>query len=139
MPAILSAIAWFFRFFIAEKAVNLALKFASLGWLVTLNVAIMAAFIAYGGAVLKLILFVYEKTNQLIDFVNGFSTGGDTVTAWVMDVIKTSGIWNAFVDVYHIFSVPIVSIFVIFAAKLGLKIVHGMRNTLVTYFIAKMS
>lgn len=139
MPAILSAITWFFRFFIAEKAVNLALKFASFGWMVTINVAIMAALVAYGGAVLKLILFVYEKTNQFIDFVNGFSVGGDDLTVWVMDIVKTMGAWNAFVDVYRIFSVPILSIFVILAVRLGLKIAHGMRNTLVTYFIAKMS
>lgn len=139
MPAILSAITWFFRFFIAEKAVNLALKFASFGWMVTINVAIMAALVAYGGAVLKLILFVYEKTNQFIDFVNGFSVGGDDLTVWVMDIVKTMGAWNAFVDVYRIFSAPILSIFVILAARLGLKIAHGMRNTLVTYFIAKMS
>ena len=139
MPAILSAITWFFRFFIAEKAVNLALKFASFGWMVTINVAIMAALVAYGGAVLKLILFVYEKTNQFIDFVNNFSVGGDDLTVWVMDIFKTMGAWNAFVDVYRIFSAPILSIFVILAVRLGLKIAHGMRNTLVTYFIAKMS
>lgn len=139
MPAILSAIAWFFRFFIAEKAVNLALKFASFGWMVTINVAIMAALVAYGGAVLKLILFVYEKTNQFIDFVNGFSVGGDDLTVWVMDIVKTMGAWNAFVDVYRIFSAPILSIFVILAVRLGLRIAHGMRNTLITYFIAKMS
>lgn len=139
MPAIFSAITWFFRFFIAEKAVNLALKFASFGWMVTINVAIMAALVAYGGAVLKLILFVYEKTNQFIDFVNGFSVGGDDLTVWVMDIVKTMGAWNAFVDVYRIFSAPILSIFVILAVRLGLKIAHGMRNTLVTYFIAKMS
>lgn len=139
MPAILSAITWFFRFFIAEKAVNLALKFASFGWMVTINVAIMAALVAYGGAVLKLILFVYEKTNQFIDFVNNFPVGGDDLTVWVMDIVKTMGVWNAFVDVYRIFSAPILSIFVILAVRLGLKIAHGMRNTLVTYFIAKMS
>ena len=95
MPAILSAITWFFRFFIAEKAVNLALKFASFGWIVTINVAIMAALVAYGGAVLKLILFVYEKTNQFIDFVNNFSVGGDDLTVWFMDIVKTMGVWNA--------------------------------------------
>ena len=56
-----------------------------------------------------------------------------------MDIVKTMGVWNAFVDVYRIFSAPILSIFVILAVRLGLKIAHGMRNTLVTYFIAKMS
>lgn len=139
MSAILSALGWFFRFELWERFVGLVFKTITFGKMVLVNTALVVAVIAYGGAVLKLLLFVYEKTNYLITYINNMTSGaGDEVLTWAMDVIKAFGIWNAFVDVYNVFSVPIISIFVIFAMRLALKVLHSLQRTLVAYSVARM-
>lgn len=139
MPAILSALGWFFRFELWERFVGLVFKTITFGKMVLVNTALVIAIIAYGGAVLKLLLFVYEKTSYLITYINNMTSGGvDDTLSWAMDVIKAFGIWNAFVDVYSVFSVPIISIFVIFAMRLALKVLHSLQRTLIAYSVARM-
>ena len=139
MSAILSVLGWFFRFELWERFVGLVFKTITFGKMVLVNTALVVAIIAYGGAVLKLLLFVYEKTNYLITYINKMTSGtGDEILIWAMDVIKAFGIWNAFVDVYNVFSVPIISIFTIFAMRLVLKVLHSLQRTLVAYSVARM-
>ena len=139
MPAILSALGWLFRFELWDKFVGLVFKTITFGKMVLVNTALLLAIFAYGAAVLKLLLFVYEKTNYLITYINNMTSGaGDEVLTWAMDVIKAFGIWNAFVDVYNVFSVPIISIFTIFAIRLALKVLHSLQRTLVAYSVARM-
>lgn len=139
MSAILSALGWFFRFELWERFVGLVFKTITFGKMVLVNTALVVAIIAYGGAVLKLLLFVYEKTSYLITYINNMTSGGvDDTLSWAMDVIKAFGIWNAFVDVYNVFSVPIISIFTIFAMRLALKVLHSLQRTLVAYSVARM-
>ena len=139
MSAVLSALGWLFRFELWERFVSFVFKTITFGKMVLVNTALVVAIIAYGAAVLKLLLFVYEKTNYLISYVNNMTSGaGDEILSWAMDVIKAFGIWNAFVDVYNVFSVPIISIFVIFAMRLALKVLHSLQRTLVAYSVARM-
>lgn len=139
MPAILSALGWLFRFELWERFVGFVFKSITFGKMVFVNTALVVAILAYGAAVLKLLLFVYEKTNYLITYINNMTSGaGDEVLTWAMDVIKAFGIWNAFVDVYNVFSVPIISIFTIFAIRLALKVLHSLQRTLVAYSVARM-
>lgn len=139
MPAILSALGWLFRFELWERFVGFVFKTITFGKMVLVNTALLLAIFAYGAAVLKLLLFVYEKTNYLITYINNMTSGaGDEVLTWAMDVIKAFGIWNAFVDVYNVFSVPIISIFTIFAIRLALKVLHSLQRTLVAYSVARM-
>ena len=139
MSAILSALGWLFRFELWERFVGFVFKSITFGKMVFVNTALVVAILAYGAAVLKLLLFVYEKTNYLISYINNMTSGaGDEILTWAMDVIKAFGIWNAFVDVYNVFSVPIISIFVIFAMRLALKVLHSLQRTLVAYSVARM-
>lgn len=139
MPALYSAIVWFFRTFLAEKFVGWVLKGITFGKMVFINTALFVLVIAYGWAAFRLIMFVYEKTNQFISFLSDISSGGSNeILAWAMDIIRALGVWNAFVDVYNIFSVPIVSVILLYVYKIGFKVLHSMQLTLTTFNIARL-
>ena len=139
MPFIFGILSWIANFFVWLGVVDKVRRYINFAAMVVVNTAITAAVFAYAAAVLSLLLFVYNKTNYLISYVNNMTSGGvdDTLT-WAMDVIKAFGIWNAFVDVYNVFSVPIISIFVIFAMRLGLNTLHSLQRMLISYSIARM-
>ena len=139
MPFIFAILSWIANFFVWLGVVDKVRRYINFAAMVVVNTAITAAVFAYAAAVLSLLLFVYNKTNYLISYVNNMTSGGvdDTLT-WAMDVIKAFGIWNAFVDVYNVFSVPIISIFVIFAMRLGLNTLHSLQRMLISYSIARM-
>ena len=139
MPALYSAIVWFFRTFLAEKFVGWVLKGITFGKMVLINTALFALVIAYGWAVFKLIMFVYEKINQFISFLSDISSGGSNeILAWAMDILRALGVWNAFVDVYNIFSAPIVSIITIYLYKLGIKFLRSVQLNLTVLNIARL-
>ena len=139
MPFIFGILSWIANFFIWLGVVDKVRRYINFAAMVVVNTAITAAVFAYAAAVLALLLFVYNKTNYLITYINNMTSGaGDEVLIWAMDVIKAFGIWNAFVDVYNVFSVPIISIFTIFAMRLALKVLHSLQRTLVAYSVARM-
>nr|DAF96590.1 MAG TPA: hypothetical protein [Inoviridae sp. ctTUL13] len=139
MPFIFGFLSWIANFFVWLGVVDKVRRYINFAAMVVVNTAITAAVFAYAAAVLALLLFVYNKTNYLITYINNMISGaGDEVLTWAMDVIKAFGIWNAFVDVYNVFSVPIISIFVIFAMRLGLNTLHSLQRMLISYSIARM-
>lgn len=139
MPAILSAIVAFFTFGKWDKVVQWGLKIVTFGKILAVNGAIILAIVAYCTAVIKLLLFVYEKSNQFINLINDMTSGASNdILAWAMDILKAFCLWNAFVDVYNIFSVPIISLFVIYATKLLIKALHSFQMTLISLHISRL-
>lgn len=139
MPALYSAIVWFFRTFLAEKFVGWVLKKVTFGKMVLINTSLFALVIAYGWAVFKLIMFVHESINKFISYLSNLSSGGSNeILAWAMDIIRALGVWNAFVDAYNVFSVPIVSVILLYVYKIGFKVLHSMQLTLTTFNIARL-
>lgn len=124
---------------ILEKIANWFLKGVNFASMFLLNGFIVAAVLAYCWAILKLFMFVYEKTNQFISFLSDISSGGSNeILAWAMDIIRALGVWNAFVDVYNVFSAPILSIITIYLYKLGIKFLRSVQLNLTTLNIARL-
>lgn len=139
MPALYSAIVWFFRTFLAEKFVGWVLKGITFGKMVLINTALFALVIAYGWAVFKLIMFVHNSINKFISYLSNLTSGGSNeILAWAMDIFRALGVWNAFVDAYNVFSVPIVSVILLYVYKIGFKVLHSMQLTLTTFNIARL-
>ena len=139
MPALYNALAWIFGADILEKISKWFLKGVNFTSMLLVNGFIVSAVLAYCWAVFKLIMFVYEKTNQFISFLSDITSGGSNeILSWAMDIIKALGVWNAFVDVYNIFSAPIVSIIVIYLYKLGIKFLRSVQLNLTTLNIARL-
>ncbi|WP_169940134.1 hypothetical protein [Campylobacter sp. RM15925] len=139
MPAILAAFGAFFTFEKWDKVVQWVLRGITFGKMVAVNLAIVVTIGLYCGAVTTLLLFVYEKSNQFINLINDMTSGASNdILAWAMDILKAFGLWNAFVDVYSIFSVPIISLFVIYGYKLGLRFLHSIQMTLISFNVARL-
>lgn len=139
MSALYSALSWIFGFFSWSKVVDYIRKRVTFGAMVVVNTSLLVMLFAYAAAILSLLLLVYNKTNQFISFLSDITSGGSNeILAWAMDILRALGVWNAFVDVYNIFSAPIISIITIYAMRLGLNVFHSIQNTLMSYSISKI-
>lgn len=139
MTVLYRILAWIFGADILEKIANWFLKGVNFASMLILNGFIVAAVLLYCWAILKLFMFVYEKINQFISFLSDISSGGSNeILSWAMDILRALGVWNAFVDVYNVFSAPIVSIIIIYLYKLGINFLRSVQLNLTTLNIARL-
>ena len=138
MQAIIATIVLFFRFFKWENAINFVFKAITFSKMVVINVILGALVLSYAAAVIYIINFIYSKFNYIIDYVNNLSVGNEKIVTTAFSILKSLGAWNAFCDVMAIFSPILLSFFVIYATKIGITVFRFVRETLVTFILAKL-
>ncbi|ORI04179.1 hypothetical protein [Campylobacter concisus] len=138
MQAIIATIVLFFRFFKWENAINFVFKAVTFSKMVVINVILGALVLSYAAAVIYIINFIYSKFNYIIDYVNNLSVGNEKIVTIAFSILKSLGAWNAFCDVFSIFSPIFLSFFVIYATKIGITVFRFVRETLVTFILAKL-
>jgi hypothetical protein len=138
MQAIIATIVSLFGFFKWEKVVDYALKVITFSKMVTINVILGGLILSYATAVLYIINFIYAKFNYIVDYVNNLSVGSDRLVTTAMAVLRSLGAWNAFCDVFAVFSPIFLSFFIIYATKIGIVIFRFARETLITFILAKL-
>ena len=138
MPAIIAMIVNLFGFFKWGKVVDFVLRGITFAKMVIINGLLFASILAYVAAVLVILNFIYTKFNYIVDYINNLSVGNDKIVTTSMMVLKSLGAWNAFCDVFAIFSPILLSFFLIYAAKIGIFIFKNARDTLLSFVIAKL-
>ena len=138
MPAIIATIVSFFGFFKWGKVVDYALRAITFSKMVIINAILGGLMISYATAVLYIINFIYAKFNYIVDYVNNLSVGSDKLVLTAMAVLRSLGAWNAFCDVFAIFSPIFLSFFIIYATKIGIVVFRFVRETLITFILAKL-
>lgn len=138
MPAIIATIVSFFGFFKWGKVVDYALRAITFSKMVIINAILGGLMLSYATAVLYIINFIYAKFNYIFDYVNNLSVGSDKLVLTAMAVLRSLGAWNAFCDVFAVFSPILLSFFVIYATKIGIVVFRFVRETLITFILAKL-
>ena len=138
MPAFIAMIFNFFSFFKWGKIVDYALRAVTFSKMVIINAILGGLILSYATAVLYIINFIYSKFNYIVDFVNNLSIGNDKLVVTAISVLRALGAWNAFCDVMVIFSPILLSFFVIYATKIGIVVFRFVRETLITFILAKL-
>ena len=138
MPAIIAMIVNLFGFFKWGKVVDFVLRGVTFAKMVIINGLLFASILAYVAAVLVILNFIYIKFNYIVDYINNLSVGNDKIVTTSMMVLKSLGAWNAFCDVFAIFSPVFLSFFVIYATKIGVFVFKNARDTLLSFVIAKL-
>ena len=138
MPAIIAMIVNFFGFFKWGKIVDYALRAVTFSKMVIINAILGGLILSYSTAVLYIINFIYSKFNYIVDFVNNLSIGNDKLVVTAIAVLRSLGSWNAFCDVMAIFSPILLSFFIIYATKIGIVVFRFVRETLITFILAKL-
>lgn len=138
MPAIIATIVNFFGFFKWGKVVDYALRAITFSKMVIINAILGGLMLSYAMAVLYIINFIYAKFNYIVDYVNNLSAGSDKLVLTAMAVLRSLGAWNAFCDVFAVFSPILLSFFVIYATKIGIVVFRFVRETLITFILAKL-
>lgn len=137
MPAIIAMIVNFFGFFKWGKIVDYALRAFTLSKMVIINAILVGLVVSYATAVLYIINFIYSKFNYVVDYVNNLSVGNEKIVVTAIAVIKSLGAWNAFCDVMAIFSPIFLSFFLIYATKIGIVVFKFVRETILSFIVAK--
>lgn len=138
MPALVAMIVNFFGFFKWGKIVDYALRAVTFSKMVIINAILGGLILSYATAVLYIINFIYSKFNYIVDFVNNLSIGNDKLVVTAIAVLRSLGAWNAFCDVMAIFSPILLSFFIIYATKIGIVVFRFVRETLITFILAKL-
>ena len=138
MPALIAMITSFFGFFTWEKVVDFFFKTVSFSSMVVINLFLYGAVASYFFAILSILDFIYTKFNYIVDYVNNLSGGSDKLVLTAMAVLRSLGAWNAFCDVMAIFSPIFLSFFLIYATKIGIVVFKFVRETILSFVIAKL-
>lgn len=138
MPAIIAMIVSFFGFFKWGKVVDFVLRKITFAKMIIINGLLFASILSYVAAVLVILNFIYTKFNYIVDYINNLSVGNDKIITTAMMALKSLGAWNAFCDVFAVFSPILLSFFLIYAAKIGIFIFKNARDTLLSFVIAKL-
>lgn len=137
MPALVAMIVNFFGFFKWGKIVDYALRAVTFSKMVIINAILGGLILSYATAVLYIINFIYSKFNYIVDFVNNLSIGNDKLVVTAISVLRALGAWNAFCDVMAIFSPIFLSFFLIYATKIGIVVFKFVRETILSFIVAK--
>lgn len=138
MPAIITTIINLFGFFKWERFINYAFRAITFSKMLIINGILTTLVLSYAAAVIYIINFIYSKFNYIIEYVNNLSVGNEKIVTTALAVLKSLGAWNAFCDVFSIFSPIFLSFFVIYATKIGITVFRFVRETLVTFILAKL-
>ena len=138
MQAIITMIVSLFGFFKWSKVVDYALRAISFSKMVIINAILGGLVLSYATAVLYIINFIYAKFNYIVDYVDNLSVGSDRLVLTSISILKTLGAWNAFCDVFAVFSPILLSFFIIYATKIGIVVFRFVRETLITFILAKL-
>ena len=138
MPAIITTIINLFGFFKWERFINYAFRAITFSKMVIINGILTTLVLSYAVAFIYIINFIYSKFNYIIEYVNNLSVGNEKIVTTALAVLQSLGAWCAFCDVFSIFSPILLSFFVIYATKIGITIFRFIRETLVTFILAKL-
>ncbi|WP_459845004.1 hypothetical protein [Campylobacter concisus] len=138
MPAIITTIINLFGFFKWERFINYAFRAITFSKMVIINGILTTLVMSYAVAVIYIINFIYSKFNYIIEYVNNLSVGNEKIVTTALAVLKSLGAWGAFCDVFFIFSPILLSFFIIYATKIGISVFRFVRETLVTFILAKL-
>ena len=138
MPAIITTIINLFGFFKWERFINYAFRAITFSKMLIINGILTTLVLSYAVAVIYIINFIYSKFNYIIDYVNNLSVGNEKIVTTAFSILKSLGAWNAFCDVFSIFSPILLSFFIIYATKIGITVFRFVRETLVTFILAKL-
>lgn len=134
MPAILSALAAVFKFFRFGDIANFLLKKAIVLPLLPIELTLVGILVTYFVNLVILLNFIYTKINELINLINNLSTANGEVLGWASDIAKSLGLWNAFVDVWNIFSPIFLAILLTYGSIVGIKFFSFFRSRLIEYY-----
>ncbi|WP_167496252.1 hypothetical protein [Campylobacter concisus] len=138
MPAIITTIINLFGFFKWERFINYAFRAITFSKMVIINGILTTLVLSYAVSVIYIINFIYSKFNYIIDYVNNLSVGNEKIVTTAFSILKSLGAWGAFCDVFSIFSPIFLSFFIIYATKIGITVFRFVRETLVTFILAKL-
>lgn len=117
---------WIIKFF----GLNYTVSLSKVAIMTTINGLIFASKIIIVGSFITIVLFVFNKFYDLLTTVNTLVSNSDTssTVSWALQVVASMGVWDAFVDTFAIYSVPLISLIVLFLTKKGLTILESIRQ-----------
>lgn len=122
--------------FIKDVAIAWSKRVITFGWMVAVNVASLAAFVAYIYSLIECVMWVYEKINFLIDFIDKSVFGGEDILSRSVQVAVASGAYQGLVDAFFILSNGLVFYFSALLTKYAMKVIMQVRINILSLIVA---
>lgn len=122
--------------FIKDIAIAWSKRVITFGWMVSVNVASLATFVAYIYSLIKCVTWVYEKINYLINFIDMQVFGGDDILSRSIQVAVASGAYEGLVDAFNILLDGLIFYFSALLTKYTMKAIMQVRINILSLIVA---
>lgn len=107
---------------------------------ISINIAFLSLFVLYISAIITFILFVYNKIDDFVKFLNSNSFGiSGEISNLIYNILSSAKFFQALHDVSVIFMPVISSIFLIIAYKVGMHFFKFFRESVLSLVISKLT
>ncbi|WP_373033708.1 hypothetical protein [Sulfurovum sp.] len=79
-------------------------------------------------AIIAIIVWIFVSIQNLFDYVDTVNTGSSPNVGFALDVVKSLGLWNAFVDAFNLFSPMLISLLVLKLSIVGLRFLNNIHT-----------
>lgn|GEM_PF-6875122 len=131
---IINAFAFLAKILRFRSIGNMLIKKAFIFPIAALETALVAILSVYFVCLVRILLFIFLKINSLIKLINDFQASNDDVISLACDVIKSLGLWDAFVSVWNIYSGIFITLFIVFGSTIGINFFNFFRRRLYEYY-----
>lgn len=117
----------------------LVYKFAAASFRISvlsfINISVVALIFLFYKELFDILFFCYDKINYVFNHM--FDSNTSDLTLFV-NVLKSVGIVKAFIEVFNLFAPVITSLILMIFSKFAINFTIHLRNTLISYFIARI-
>ena len=113
---------------------NMIIKKAFIVPIAVLETALVAILVTYFGLLVKILFFIFFKIRELIKLINDFHSNNDDVISLASDIMKSLGLWDAFVDVWNLYSGIFLVLLIVFGSTIGINFFNFFRRRLYEYY-----
>jgi len=123
LPIIALGAVWLAKKIISVLSFGSALTVFN-GLIAVAKVALVASYVVLATFIFNRIIDLFTQVNEIIQ-----SPSADSAVAWSFQVVASMGILDAFIDVWSLFSSPVLGLLVIFLSKKSLKILEHSKQS----------
>lgn len=134
MQIIINILQFLFKFMKFRSIANYIVQKIYIGPILAIEVILFQILIVYFISLIKVTLYIYEKINYLIKMINEFQSSNNDVLSLASNILKSVGLWNAFVDVWYLYLPMFLLFAVIYGSTIGINFFNFFRRRLYEYY-----
>lgn len=113
---------------ITKRVTGLVSKIGLSSVLAGISYAVIALRVIIVGSVVYIIVWLFEAIQSLFDFTDTQVTSGGIDVTYALDVVKSLGIWDGFIDAFGLFTPVLVALLSVKLSMSGMRFLSDLHT-----------